>query len=182
MELPFSYTLIRARRKTVQLRVGPDGQVILRAPQAIRRAQADAIVLRHQDWIQAQIARQQARQARRRILSETESAALRAQAQAVLPARTADWAKRMGVCPAGVRITSAARRWGSCSAQDQICYSFRVMLLPEALQEYIIVHELAHIRHKNHSAAFYAEGSRFLPDFCARRQALRAWEAEHPLG
>ena len=182
MELPFSYTLIRARRKTVQLRVDPDGQVTLRAPQSIRRAQADAIMLRHQDWIQAQIARQQARQAHRHILSDAEAAELRAQAQAVLPARTTDWARRMGVCPAGVRITSAARRWGSCSAQDQICYSFRVMLLPEALQEYIVVHELAHIRHKNHSAAFYAEGSRFLPDFCARRQALRAWEAEHPLG
>ena len=142
MELPFSYTLIRARRKTVQLRVDPDGQVTLRAPQSIRRAQA----------------------------------------QAVLPARTTDWARRMGVCPAGVRITSATRRWGSCSAENRICYSFRVMLLPEALQEYIIVHELAHIRQKNHSAAFYAEGARFLPDFLARRQALRAWEAEHPLG
>ena len=82
MELPFSYTLIRARRKTVQLRVGPDGQVILRAPQAIRRAQADAIVLRHQDWIQAQIARQQARQARRRRVRCT------ARPSAGRPART----------------------------------------------------------------------------------------------
>ena len=88
----------------------------------------------------------------------------------------------MGVQPTGVRITAAVTRWGSCSVKNRICYSFRVMLLPETLRDYIVVHELSHIRQKNHSADFYAEGMRYLPGFVERRKELRAWERAHPLG
>lgn len=56
------------------------------------------------------------------------------------------------------------------------------MLLPETLRDYIVVHELSHIRQKNHSADFYAEGMRYLPGFVKRRKELRAWERAHPLG
>ena len=80
-----------------------------------------------------------------------------------------------------MKITSAARRWGSCSAKNSICYSFRVMRLPPALREYIVVHELAHIRVKNHSAAFYAEVGRYLPDYKQRIAALRAFERQNPM-
>lgn len=182
MTLPFGYIIIRSNRKTIQIRVNIQGQVEVRGGRRLTKAQAEQVLHRHQDWVQTQIARQTARQAQRHILSADEIARLTAQAERDLPVRTQIWAARMGVQPTGVRITAAATRWGSCSAKNRICYSFRVMLLPEALRDYIVVHELSHIRQKNHSAAFYAEGARYLPDFVARGQELRAWERAHPLG
>lgn len=182
MSLPFAYTIIRSARKTIQIRVNAQGQVEVRGGRRLTKAQAEQILSRHEDWVQTQIARQTARQARRHILTADEIAALTAQAERDLPARTQIWAARMGVQPTGVRITAAATRWGSCSAKNRICYSFRVMLLPEPLRDYIVVHELAHIRQKNHSAAFYAEGTRYLPDFAQRRRQLRDWERAHPVG
>lgn len=182
MTLPFSYTMIRSGRRSIQIRVDAKGQVEVRGPRRLTKAQAEAALETHRDWVLTQIARQTARAAQRHILSDAELAQLTVQAERDLPVRTAQWAARMGVQPTGVRITRAATRWGSCSAKDRICYSCRVMLLPEDLRDYIVVHELAHIRQKNHSPAFYAEGARCMPDFAARRQALRAWERAHPLG
>lgn len=182
MTLPFSYTIVRSGRRSIQIRVNIHGQVEVRGPRTMRKAQAEAALDAHRDWVLTQIARQTARAAQRHILSDAELDQLTAQAKQDLPVRTAQWAARMGVQPTGIRITRAATRWGSCSAKDRICYSCRVMLLPDDLRDYIVVHELVHIRQKNHSAAFYAEGTRYLPDFVSRRHALRAWERAHPLG
>lgn len=182
MILPFAYTIIRSKRKSIQIRVNAQGQVEVRGGRRLTKAQAEQILYQHQDWVQTRIARQTARATQRHILTADEIADLTEQAERELPVRTAHWASRMGVQPTGVRITAAVTRWGSCSAKNRICYSFRVMLLPETLRDYIVVHELSHIRQKNHSADFYAEGMRYLPGFVERRKELRAWERAHPLG
>ena len=180
MILPFAYTIIRSKRKSIQIRVNAQGQVEVRGGRRLTKAQAEQILYQHQDWIQTQIARQTARAAQRHILTADEIANLTEQAERDLPVRTAHWASRMGVQPTGVRITAAATRWGSCSAKNRICYSFRVMLLPEALRDYIVVHELSHIRQKNHSADFYAEGTRYL--FCRASEGAACMGACAPAG
>ena len=79
----------------------------------------------------------------------------------------------MGVSPAGVRITGAKTRFGSCSAKNALCFSWRLMRFPDAAVDYVIVHELAHIRHHDHSPAFWAEVARYMPDYAQRRAMLR---------
>ena len=79
----------------------------------------------------------------------------------------------MGVTPAGVRISPAKKRFGSCSAENRIAYSYRLMAYPEEAIDYVVVHELSHIRHKNHSPDFYAFVARFLPDHKAREAILK---------
>ena len=79
----------------------------------------------------------------------------------------------MGLTPTQIRITSARRRFGSCSSEGHICYSWRLMqYAPEAI-DYVIVHELAHLKHMNHSPAFYALVAKYLPDHKARRALLK---------
>lgn len=175
------YTVVRTRRRTVQITVELTGEVIVRAPARLSGRAIAAFVAEKADWIVRAQAAQQARAAHMHVLTPAETAALRQAAHETLPALTARWAQRMGVSPTGVRITSAARRWGSCSAKNGLCFSLRVMLLPEPLREYIVVHELSHIRQKNHSPAFYAEAARYLPDFVERKRQLRDWERTHPL-
>lgn len=121
MILPFAYTIIRSKRKSIQIRVNAQGQVEVRGGRRLTKAQAEQILYQHQDWVQTQIARQTARAAQRHILTAEEIADLTEQAERELPVRTAHWASRMGVQPTGVRITAAVTRWGSCSAKNRIC-------------------------------------------------------------
>ena len=79
----------------------------------------------------------------------------------------------MGVQPAGIAITGARKRFGSCSGKNRICFSWRLMAYPEAAIDYVVVHELAHIRHKNHGPDFYAFVQEILPDWRERRALLR---------
>ena len=97
----------------------------------------------------------------------------RRQAKAVLPERVAYWAARMGVEPAGITITAARTRFGSCSGKNRLNFSLYLMDYPAEAIEYVVVHELAHIRHHDHSTAFYGEVARYLPDWRSRRALLK---------
>lgn len=91
----------------------------------------------------------------------------------MLPPLVERYAARMGVHPAGITITGARTRFGSCSPKNRLCFSFRLMEYPPPAIEYVVVHELAHIRHKNHGLDFYREISRVLPDWQARSALLK---------
>jgi len=82
-------------------------------------------------------------------------------------------ADRWGLIPTSVRITSAMTRWGSCSGKNGLNFSYRLAMLPLEAIEYVVVHELAHIRHHNHSAAFWNYLGQMLPDYQQRRQWLK---------
>ena len=82
-------------------------------------------------------------------------------------------AKRMGTSYKSVRITSARGRWGSCSGENALNYSFRLLYAPKDVIEYVIVHELAHTKHKNHSKAFWSEVARYVPDWKVKRNWLK---------
>ena len=73
-----------------------------------------------------------------------------------------------------VRITGARTRFGSCSSQAHICFSWRLMQYPPEAIDYVVVHEMAHLRYMNHGAEFYAFIARYLPDWKTRRALLRA--------
>ena len=94
-------------------------------------------------------------------------------AESRLPALVSRWAAEMCVIPCGIRVTAARTRFGSCSAKGRLCFSLYLMAYPDAAIEYVVVHELAHLRHHDHSPAFYAEVERYLPDWRQRRELLR---------
>lgn len=94
-------------------------------------------------------------------------------AKEVMTLFTAGVAERRGFTYAGVRISSARARWGSCNRNGVIAYTFRVAFLPPKLCEYVVVHELAHTVVFDHSAAFWQVVARALPDWKERRKALK---------
>lgn len=167
------YELLRSSRRTAALEITSDGRVLVRAPRRTSRAWLDGFVLRHAGWIEVHLERQRRRQEAHPEPTEAEREALIQRAREVLPARTAHYAALMGLTPAAVTITGARKRFGSCSAANRICYSWRLMQYPEAAMDYVVVHELAHIVHKNHSRDFYACVERFLPDWRERRALLK---------
>jgi predicted metal-dependent hydrolase len=171
--MTMEYTVIRSRRRTMALEVTREAKLLVRAPLWASKRDIERFVASHRQWAQIHLARRQAYLAEHPPLTEAEIADLRARAKAELPGRVALWAARMGVEPAGVRITSARTRFGSCSGKNSLSFSLYLMQHPPEAIDYVVVHELAHIRHRNHGPAFYAEVAKYLPDYRQRQALLR---------
>jgi len=82
----------------------------------------------------------------------------------------------MGLQPSRVSFRKARTRWGSCSGRDSISLNLYLAALPQELSDYVIVHELAHIRHKNHAKVFWSLVHRYIPDWKEKRKKLREYE------
>ncbi len=87
-----------------------------------------------------------------------------------------EYSNRMNLYPNKISFRFNKTRWGSCSFKNNISFNYYLAKLPKELIEYIVVHELAHIKHKNHSAAFWREVGKYLPDVKNRRKLLREYE------
>ncbi|MDR1464789.1 MAG: M48 family metallopeptidase [Oscillospiraceae bacterium] len=98
----------------------------------------------------------------------------RQQARTLLPVQAQTFAQVMGVVPVSLKINGAKTRWGSCSAAGNLNFSWRLLMADDAVIDYVVVHELAHLRKMNHSARFWAVVAGVLPDYPARRAQLRA--------
>ena len=165
--------LLRSARKTLSLEIRRDGRLVVRAPLRTTQRQIDEFIANHEAWIASNLEKQRRRREARPEPSDQEREALVRLAMERLPGRVAHYAAIMGLYPAGITITGARTRFGSCSGKNRICFSWRLMQYPEEAVDYVVVHELAHIRHKNHSPAFYACVEQVLPDWRERRQMLK---------
>ena len=169
-----SYELIRSRRRTLALEITRDCRVLVRAPLRLSQAKIDTFVSSHEAWIQTHLEQQRQRAASTPPPPTPEEiAALKARARAILPEKVAYWSAKMGVRPTGLKITTARKRYGSCSGKNSLCFSCFLMNSPEAAIDLVVVHELCHIREKNHGPAFYALLARYLPDYKERKKLLR---------
>ena len=171
--LPFSPTVIRSDRKTLGLQVDREGNLIVRAPRRVSEAEIAAAIEKHAAWIEKSQKAQRERAAAHPEPSAEETARLVAAAKAVLPQRVRYFAALMGVQPARITVTRAKTRFGSCSGKNAVSFSCFLMRYPAEAVDYVVVHELAHIRHHDHSAAFWAEVEKWLPDYRERRGLLK---------
>lgn len=167
------YELIRTSRRTLALEITKDCRVVVRAPLRVSQKQIEAFVSAHGDWIEKHLAVQRRRRENHPEPTGERREALIRRARVELPGKVEKYGALMGLCPAGITITGAERRFGSCSARNRLCFSWRLMDYPEAAIDYVVVHELAHIRHKNHGSAFYACVEQVLPDWRERRALLK---------
>jgi len=88
------------------------------------------------------------------------------------------WSKKMKLEPSYVGYRKAKTRWGSCSSKDRISFNYYLMKLPLNMVEYVVVHELAHIEHKNHSKKFWSLLESYLPKYKSIVKELRILEKE----
>ena len=98
---------------------------------------------------------------------------LRKTAKKTLPLKVAYYAKIMGLKYGRITITGAKTRFGSCSSKGNIAFSYRLMMYPDEAIDYVVVHELAHLKEMNHSPAFYRIIAKVLPDYKERIKLLK---------
>lgn len=167
------YTLIRSKRKTLSLEVTRDAQVIVRVPIRCKKAAIEEFVAQRENWIKDAMERQHKRALQHPEPTAEEQKKLLQRAKEILPERVAYYSKQMDLTPTGIQITGATTRFGSCSPKNKLCFSWRLMRYPMPAVDYVVVHELAHIRHKNHGKEFYALVASILPDYKERWQLLK---------
>ena len=95
-------------------------------------------------------------------------------AQQYLGERVEELSRTARLVPPKLAISSALTRWGSCNSRREVRLAWRLVKAPADLVDYVICHELAHLRHMDHSAAFWAEVERHCPDYRQRRKRLHA--------
>ena len=167
------YRLIRSKRKTLSIEINRQAELVVRAPMRMPQARIEAFLREKAQWIAAHQQKMQLRMEQHPEPDAQAEQLLRLKAKELLPSRVAQYAQQMGLQPTGITITGARTRFGSCSPKNRLSFSFRLMDYPMEAIEYVVVHELAHILHKNHSAAFYAEIEKIPPDWRTRNQLLK---------
>ncbi|MBN3560668.1 M48 family metallopeptidase [Aliamphritea spongicola] len=90
---------------------------------------------------------------------------LRQQAVAIFEERVAEWSGRMALFPASIKVKSFRRKWGCCDSRAEVRFNWLLIMAPDEVLNYVVIHELAHLKHMNHSAAFWILVSRYCPDY-----------------
>ena len=166
------YRVIRSARRTLALEISGDLSLTVRAPYALPDREIARFVQGKADWIARHRARLSARPVPSEPTPEEFKALIRA-AHQLIPEKVRFWGERMGLSPIRITITRARTRYGCCSAKNALSFSCRLMRREDALVDYVVVHELAHIRHKNHGREFHQLIERYLPGHRALEKRLR---------
>lgn len=152
------------------MRVRPDGHLRVTVPRGGSRREAEAFVERHRAWAERQ---------RSRVIAALRPASevrdLRARAAVELPPQLLALAHAHALTVARVTIRDQRSRWGSCSPQGHIALNYRLLLMPAEVREYILIHELMHLKQANHSRRFW----RLVEAACPRFRDAERWLRAH---
>ena len=167
------YEIIYSTRRTISIIVKKDGSVLFRAPYHTPKSKFEKLIIEHNDWIIKHQKRAIERTQADAKLTDEIIKILKKEAKERLIPMTEYFASILGVAYGKITITSAKTRFGSCSSKGNISYSFLLMQYPVQAQEYVVVHELCHRIHMDHSPAFYKKIESVLPDYKERKKLLK---------
>lgn len=179
--------VVRSKRRSYGIVVDEDGKVTVRIPLRGSVATARRLVMEKQDWIFEKIDLQKRRGQERKVRNaQSESkytpeqrAGLerryRQAAKEYFPKRVEYYAQQLGVSYGRIRIAEQKTRWGSCSGKGTLSFNWKLMLAPPKVLDYVVVHELCHLKEMNHSSRFWKLVEEIMPDY----KEYRTWLKEN---
>lgn len=173
------FTLIKTKRKSVALEISNDGALIVRAPLAYTEKEAREFVKKNEKWVLKHLPSILNKKQELSLLSEADIKLAKKGAEILCTYFVKKYSPIMNVCPVSIKITSAKKRFGSCSGTNGICFSYFLMLYPIEAITYVVVHELAHIKHHNHSKSFHQYVKKYLPQADKYESMLQPAYAKH---
>lgn len=172
-DLDIPVELQRGKRKTLVLSITKEGQLLIKAPLQMPEKEIERFIGQRRYWIYKQAKRMLQENENRVVRSEEEIQVLKEQARKVLTERTDYYKEMLKVDYQRIRIGDQKTRWGSCSSRGTISYNWHLVLMPERIRDYVVVHELCHLVEMNHSSAFWKKVAEILPDYEDRRKWLK---------
>lgn len=176
--------IIRSNRKSIALQICPDGHIRVRVPYRMTEAEIGCFLKEKSKWIEKHLGMLKEQQEQRakeppiQCLSSQEIQELANQAVKIIPEKVRYYAEQMGVSYGRITIRNQKTRWGSCSGKGNLNFNCLLMLAPEEVQDYVVVHELCHRKEMNHSPKFWAEVAKAMPDYEEKRKWLKENGAE----
>ena len=167
--------IIYSSRRTISIEVKPDGLTV-RAPKGMSRREINTFLESKRSWIEKHLTNMQERQevmGHMEPFTMNEIRELADKARIVIPEKVKKYAPIVGVTYGRITIRNQRSRWGSCSSKGNLNFNCLLMMFPEDVIDYVVVHELCHRKHMNHSAAFYAEVERVFPEYRKCRKWLK---------
>lgn len=165
--------IVKTDRKTMALQIEENGQVTVRVPRTVTTAQAEDFARRHETWILKTREKMLKNVSQRRFYTDAEKKRGKERLSRKLEERLPLFSSAMGVSYGKVSIRDQKTRWGSCSGKGNLNFNWKLSLVPDEILDYVAVHELAHRIEMNHSANFWREVEKILPDYRERRKWLR---------
>ena len=170
------YTIIKSFRKSYSITVERDGTVTIRAPFFMSERRIREIIEERKDWIekaQNKLASRAERLNSLTPITKDEIDSLKAAAKPIIEEKVRHFADKIGVEYGKITIRNQRTRYGSCNAKGNLNFNCLIMLMPNEIIDYVIVHELCHIKEMNHSRRFWNEVESVLPDYKERRKWLK---------
>ena len=165
----------RARRVSISVR---SDRVRVAVPKGVSFKQAEKFVLSKTDWIKKHLQKLEYLKNNYQTPTHAQSLINRNTAKAALICKLETLARKHGFTYNRVFVKNQRTLWGSCSAKNNINLNYKLVVLPDALQEYVILHELVHLKIKNHSKNFWNELARYCPDYKERKRELKKYRLE----
>ena len=163
--------VIRSKRKTLAIEIRPDMRVVVRAPEKIPQNEIMKFVEEKKKWIKKHLvqmyfkAEEIKKQKKEPALTNADIEKLCQKALSVIPDKVKYYAEIMGVTYGRITIRNQKTRWGSCSSKGNLNFNCLLMLMPDKVLDYVVVHELCHLKQMNHSKKFWKEVERYMPDY-----------------
>ena len=171
-EPPVEFYYVRHRRaRRYVIRLDVEGRVRVTIPRGGSRREADAFASLQADWIRARLREHWQLRTTQRAVAGDERWHLRSVANTLLPGRLMELAAQHGVAVARVSVRDQRSRWGSCGRDGHICLNWRLLLMPDWVRDYVLVHELMHLRRMDHSPKYWRLVAAAFP----RYEAARTW-------
>ena len=160
--------VIRSKRKTMSAEIRPDGKVVVRAPMKLANSEIERFLTEKAKVIEKHVRARLAENeqlAETRPFTEAEIRRMADMAAAIIPGRVEYFAGLMGVKYNRITIRNQKTRWGSCTTGGNLNFNCLLVMTPPEVLDSVVVHELCHILHHDHSKAFYADVYRVFPDY-----------------
>lgn len=163
------YQLIQTNRKTIAITIKDDGTILVKAPNSVPKNKIDEIVKNKSNWITTRLEQQK----NRPTFTPEEITLYRKKAKTLFTERLHLYEPQIGVQANTIRIKDQKTRWGSCSSKGNINLNWRLILAPQEVMDYVIIHELCHLKEMNHSKAFWDLVQTHCPDYKKHQQWLK---------
>lgn len=175
MNNKYTYNIIRSKRKTLAIEITRDARVLVRAPYRMKNADIQRFVEEKRGWIKKNLCFLKERQFNQPVepLTMEEIKQLAKKAMVKISQRVAYYAPIVGVTYGRITIRNQKTRWGSCSRKGNLNFNCLLMMAPEEVLDYVVVHELCHRKEMNHSKRFWGEVQQVLPNYKEQEKWLK---------
>jgi len=172
-ELHIPVVCRRNDRKTLAITITQEGGLLIKAPLRMPDREIEHFLKQKRYWIYKQTKHVLEDTQKRVERSEKEVKVLKERARKVLTEKTDYYKCLLGVDYQRIRIGDQRTRWGSCSTRGTISYNWHLILMPDRIMDYVVVHELCHLLEMNHSERFWRRVEAVLPDYENRKKWLK---------